>query len=166
MFNWIKKILPGRQLPAGDPSPFVLWKWMPIVGPSHHNGQHEELYLLRLYIFRCRWFGLMLHYIVREDWDRDAQHDHPWTFFRMILSGGYTESLAWAESDTELGAPVERTYKRGYVGKFPTGAFHRITSVKPGTVSLCLNGPKNNGWGFFVPGTGKVDWRDYINGAR
>jgi hypothetical protein len=172
-----------RSLTAGDPNPWQIWRWMDISGPSgHENGGHEELYLRRLYVFRCPKGGLMIHWIKREDWDRDALHDHPWEFWRFIVSGGYTEEVAYPSPygmmvDTEDGCvefhpatellPSElRTHRWLRASKFPTGAYHRITSVKPHTVSLVINGPKSNSWGFFVPGTGKVPWRDYVNGAR
>jgi hypothetical protein len=167
---------PRREIPAGDPRPWQFLRWMDISGPSgHENGSHEELYLRRLYVWRTPWFGIMLHWIRREDWDRDALHDHPWTFYRFIVSGGYTEELAYPHEPAVPGEhwpshwlkPSQlRTHKRWSFSKFPTGAYHRITEVKPRTVSLVFNGPKNNSWGFFVPGTGKVGWRDYVNGAR
>lgn len=169
MLNLIRRVLPNRQIPAGDPNPWQFWRWMPIVGPAgHENGQHEELYLLRLYIFRCPKFGVMLHFIERPDWDRDALHDHPWEFWRFIVRGGYTEELArpLPLNDKQLDWPSMKTHRMWSFSKFPTGAYHRITSVKPHTVSLVINGPKSNSWGFFVPGTGKVGWRDYVNGAR
>lgn len=170
-----------RSLAAGDPNPWQIWRWMDISGPSgHENGGHEELYLRRLYVFRCPKGGLMIHWIKREDWDRDALHDHPWEFWRFIVSGGYTEELAYPARDVDksvepwiideeptlLTPSVLRAHRMWRASKFPTGAYHRITSVKPHTVSLVINGPKSNSWGFFVPGTGKVPWRDYVNGAR
>lgn len=176
-----------RTIAPGDPKPWQLWRWMDISGPTataniaHGDMAHTELYLRRLYVLRTPWFGVMLHWIKREDWDRDALHDHPWEFWRFIVSGGYTEevayptpygSAAWTMPIEEL--PKQTTLQPSKMvthrwlraSKFPTGAYHRITSVKPRTVSLVINGPKSNSWGFFVPGTGKVPWRDYVNGAR
>ncbi len=157
-----------RTLEAGDPTPWVLFRWMDI-------AQNDELYLRRLYVFRCPKFGIMLHWIRKEDDDRDALHDHPWVFWRFIVSGGYVETVAYPapygkqENDyvpDELLPAKDVTHKRWRASKFPTGAFHRISSVKPGTVSFVINGKKSNRWGFFVPGTGKVPWRDYRDGAR
>lgn len=157
----------GRMLEAGDPNPWQLWRWMDIFGPTAHaNRVHEELYLRRLYIFRCPKFGLMLHWVKREDWDRDALHDHPWEFWRFIVWGGYTETVAYPDNPWSLQPSTNVTHRRFRFSKFPTGAYHRITSVKPHTVSFVINGPKTNSWGFFVPGTGKIGWRDYVDGAR
>ncbi|MGH7208112.1 MAG: hypothetical protein ACREIL_01875 [Nitrospiraceae bacterium] len=160
-----------RTIEAGDPRPWQLWRWMDIFGPSVVSRSHEELYLRRLYLLRTPWFGVMLHWIKREDWDRYALHDHPWEFWRFIVWGGYTEQVAWPYVDNQDGSPgltdgADVTHKRFRLSKFPTGAFHCISSVKPGTVSFVINGKKNNSWGFFVPGTGKVPWRDYVDGAR
>lgn len=161
------RLFPNRTIESGDPRPWQFWRWMDITGPSDHpNAEHEDLYLRRLYILRTPWFGVMLHWIKREDWDRDALHDHPWVFYRWVLSGGYTEQLAYASSSTELGPEQTLTHKVGRFSRFPDKAFHRISSVKPRTVTLVLNGAKTNDWGFFVPGTGKVRWQDYVNGAR
>lgn len=165
-----------RSMEAGDPRPWQLWRWMDIFGPTANWDRDEELYLRRLYIVRTPWFGVMLHWIKREDWDRDALHDHPWEFWRFIVSGGYTERIAYPTGPAgprpgeELGiylAPAKSVvHCRWSFSKYPSGAFHRISSVKPRTVSLVINGPKNNSWGFFVPGTGKIGWRDYVDGAR
>lgn len=174
-----------RTLEAGDPNPWQLWRWMDIFGPTANRDHDEELYLRRLYVLRTPWFGIMLHWIKREDWDRDALHDHPWEFWRFIVSGGYTEELAYKKlkfvpagehptygplselvPSTELEPSKSVARRRWSFSKYPTGAFHRISSVKPRTVSLVINGPKTNSWGFFVPGTGKIGWRDYVDGAR
>lgn len=165
----IQRILPNRRLEAGDPNPWQFFRWMDISGPSADYNKDSELYLRRLYVLRTPLFGIMLHWINREDWDRDALHDHPWAFYRFIVRGGYAEQVAWAVSDTQLSSTIELQHGRFSFSKFPNAAFHRISSVKPGTVSLVLNGSKTNSWGFFVPGTGKVPWRDYVSpggGAR
>lgn len=179
VFVWFRWLRPtsshARRIAAGDPNPWQLLRWMDISGPSADYNKEKELYLRRLYVLRTPWFGVMLHWIKREDWDRDALHDHPWPFWRFIVSGGYTETVAFedfGEWDREtnqitgLLPSEDLTHGRFSFSKFPDGAFHRITSVKPHTVSLVFNGKKSNSWGFFVPGTGKVYWKDYINGAR
>lgn len=161
------RIFPNRTLESGDPNPWQFWRWMDITGPSdHENGIHEELYLRRLYILRTPWFGVMLHWIKREDWDRDALHNHPWEFLRLVLRGGYTEQVAWALSDTELSPEIELSHRAGNFNKFPSDAYHRISSVKPHTCTLVFNSAKTRGWGFFVPGEGHVPWQQYVNGAR
>lgn len=51
-----------------------------------HNDQP---YLDRWIIFRCRWFGILLHKFIGSD--DECLHDHPWWFFVWILKGGYWE---------------------------------------------------------------------------
>lgn len=164
--SWIQKILPNRAIKSGDPNPWQLWRWMDIEGPSVETAQHTELYLRRLYAVRTPWFGVMLHWIVREDWDRDALHNHPWRFFRFILRGGYTEQVAYAFDKTTLTSIENHSHRRFSAGLYPKNAYHRISSVKPNTLTLVINGPKRYSWGFFVPGEGHVWWQHYVNGAR
>lgn len=161
----IQKILPSRRLPAGDPQPWQLWRWMDITGPTVYDGV-DELYLRRLYLLRTPWFGVMLHWIVREDFDRDALHNHPWAFFRFIVRGGYTEQVAYAFDHSTLTATEDVKHRWLTMGMFPKHAYHRISSVKPNTLTLVINGPKNRDWGFFVPGEGHIKWSTYLNGAR
>lgn len=167
------KILSKRTIVSGDPRPWQCWRWMDITGPSE-DGE-DELYLRRLYLLRTPWFGVMLHWIVREDFDRDALHNHPWTFYRLVLRGGYTEQVAYADLQswnqttnkvTLLDETFELHHRAGNFNKFPEGAYHRISKVKPHTMTLVFNGAKTRAWGFFVPGEGHVPWQDYGNGAR
>lgn len=158
------RILPNRKIATINQRAWQFFRWMDIYGPSDHgNALHEDLYLRRLYVLRTPWFGVMLHWIKREDWDRDALHNHPWEFWRLILSGGYVETVAYATGDTELCAEVDVEHKLGSFSKFPSGAYHRIRTVKPHTVTLVINGPKTRSWGFFVPGEGEIHWRDYLS---
>lgn len=158
------KILAKRTIVSGDPRPWQVFRWMNITGPS--DDGEEELYLRRLYLLRTPWFGVMLHWIVREDFDRDALHNHPWAFYRLVLRGGYTEQVSYAMDRTTLAEPFELTHRAGQFNKFPEGAYHRISSVKPHTMTLVFNGAKTRAWGFFVPGEGHVPWQSYVNGAR
>ena len=52
--------------------------------------QDDSLYLRRFAIFRCPWFGIYLHHIIRSDADA-CLHDHPWAFVSIILAAGYYE---------------------------------------------------------------------------
>lgn len=161
------RILPNRKLAPGDPNPWQFWRWMDITGPSEHeDGLHEELYLRRLYILRTPKFGVMLHWIKREDWARDALHDHPWNFWRLVLRGGYTEQLAYPLTEDTLQPTFELKHRWLSLSRFPEKAYHRISIVKPHTITLVVNGPKTNSWGFFVAGQGHVPWSQYVNGAR
>lgn len=170
ILNW--KWLVNRSIPAGDPAKLVWLRTMDITGPE--LDAPDSLYLRRLYVFRCQKFGVMLHQIHREDWDRDGLHCHPWNFRAKILKGGYTEQVQTLSSISFEGLdecaphvralrPVhELTWRRGSWHKFGESDVHRISSVQPGTISLVINGPKFRTWGFFVPSRGIVPWREYL----
>lgn len=169
------KIFPKRILPPGDPSRFVIWKWMMITDPDGNP------YLDRLYIFRCPLFGLMRHAIRSADFDR-TPHNHPWgltgksSFWSYVAKGGYTEELSTILGD-RLVNPRTKIWRRGWHA-FGLDDVHRITEVEPGTVTYVVSGRKRSGWGFWVedspiPYGRIVSWRDYLdsqgrngNGAR
>lgn len=112
-----------------------------------------EAYLRRYYLFKSRWLSVYLHEILRSDDDREL-HDHPWTFFSIILKGSYVEHLPnyrsrfcprwsmifhWAEDAHRL--------------ELPTGAR---------TWTLVFVGPKRREWGFYAA-EGWVMWRTYLD---
>lgn len=132
----------------------------------------------RLYLFRCRWFGILLHRLRRPDHDRDM-HDHPWSFLSIVLKGGYTEVVP-GECD------LQRMWIDGrLVGvKEITDGFrfvpdrvrmidffnfkratrsdpHRISYVAPGTLTLVFHGPKRRDWGFHTE-RGWIPHRRYL----
>lgn len=165
MIGFINRILPGRTLPAGDPSKFVLWRWMDIV-------IEDELYLRRLYIFRMPWLGLMLHQIKGPDDARDGLHSHPWklgpfSFFAVVLAGGYREDYAEIpDSKHHLLNVKSRVRRRFRPFVFKSNEVHAIREVDAGTVTLCLALPRHSGWGFWVTGKGIVPWQEHLDGAR
>ncbi len=192
MLDLIKKILPGRKLPPGDPSKIVIWKWMMITDPE------GDPYLDRLYIFRCPWVGFMLHWIRAADFDR-TPHNHPWgitkksSFWSFVVRGSYTEELQSVVTVVATqGSPMGHlngkkvltgvtsvTHKAGHWHAFGLDDVHRISECDPRTITFVVSGKKRSGWGFWVEteddsGTGKiVSWRDYLdsqgrngNGAR
>ncbi|HJN45089.1 MAG: hypothetical protein QGI10_13665 [Vicinamibacterales bacterium] len=57
-----------------------IWRWEAI---NRHEGQ---LYLRRLRVVSCRWFGIYIHWFHASD--DDCLHDHPWAFLTFILQGG------------------------------------------------------------------------------
>lgn len=124
--------------------------------------------LHRWRLIQTPWFGIYVHFIYREDLDRDP-HDHPWTFFSFVLCGGYVEQH-W--DDARLGGTGEGYLFRSW-GKrrsmlragrshyFPLSAAHRITQVHGKTITLVLVGRKQRDWGFWTD-TGWVNYRDYL----
>lgn len=118
-------------------------------------GKQDNPMMERWRLIQTPWFGIYVHFVYREDLD-PVQHDHPWRFVHMVLRGGYTEEY---DGRTFGATRTLRPFRPGY---FPTDAIHRITTVKPNTVSLVLVGKKRRVWGFWVPNeVGGLDFVDY-----
>jgi hypothetical protein len=137
------------------PSPrWALWRWFDIVLDG-------DLYLTRLNIVQTPWFSVKLHWIHRPDPDRDL-HDHPWPFAAFVLRGGYEEYASKKPAKDPVG---DRRTISWFNSKGTTSG-HRISKVKPGTLTLIFSGPrKRKSWGFYVmPAWGSVkymDWKEY-----
>lgn len=105
-------------------------------------------------------FGIYVHQIYREDLD-PVPHDHPWRFWSLVLRGGYEEEY-YADTRMIVGDAERRHfYDRWDFHHFPLNKAHRITEVRPGTVTLVLVGRKVRTWGFYDMGR-FVDWREAL----
>lgn len=49
----------------------------------------EDVYLIRYYVVRSKYFNFFIHQFLRSD--RDDLHDHPWNFCTYLVRGAYTE---------------------------------------------------------------------------
>ncbi len=154
-------------------------------------GTQDNPMLERWRLLSTPWGGVYVHFIYREDLDRDP-HDHPWTFWSMVLRGGYTEEVytrpgevgkreAYQVTSTaSAGAPDPalsvgsrmtirirpssikiKEQRRFRLHRFPLHHAHRITHTEPMTTTLVLVGPKVREWGFYV-GAEWVRWQDYL----
>jgi hypothetical protein len=116
--------------------------------------------------------GIWLHRITAPDPGVDL-HDHPFTFWSLILRGGYNEERVptWdAIRFAQRAAKLPKIHlRRGFLKfrhpwtlqKMGMDECHRITHIyAPVTWTLVLRGPTRKGWGFFTP-TGYVDHRLY-----
>ena len=141
-------ILPRRRMIRR--SRFQLWCWEPI------HRRHGALYLDRLRVVSCPWFGLYVHWFQTSD--DDCLHDHPWPFLTVILRGGYWEDTPGPSLDR---ATVSRWHGPGSVRVRPARWLHRIAidpAHKP--VTLVLRGPVGRAWGFKTR-AGWIPWRAY-----
>jgi hypothetical protein len=133
---------------------WCVWRWTDVV-----IGQ--LLYLRRLHLLQAPWGAVMLHWIYRPDPQPDL-HDHPVDFVSIVLRGGYDE---WrprpAEDFSCVGfmGPLGLYRKRRFSYVRATGR-HRISHVRPGTLTLCFAGPVRRQWGFWTV-NGWVPWREY-----
>jgi hypothetical protein len=67
--------------------------------------------MLRYFLIRSPWFAVYLHRFLRSDNDRHV-HDHPWSFWTLILTRGYFEHLPdrsrhWRPPGSILFRPAE-----------------------------------------------------------
>lgn len=124
------------------------------------------------------FLGIRLHQILRSDNDRHL-HDHPFASISIVLRGGYWETM-----------PLMSARQ---VAKLPTGTQEPTREVwrGPGAIVLrrassrhrlrlpdgrdcwsifIMSGRKHRpdgkpeGWGFYVPGRGKIPRREYFKG--
>jgi len=110
----------------------------------HHiyDQRDGSVYLWRLRIFGCPWFGIMLHRIMGPDFGRDM-HDHPWPFFSIVLLGSYHEEVP------SIYYGYGRTQRVSWINFKRATSLHRIThcSRKP-VWTLVFRGPRVRTWGF------------------
>lgn len=120
-------------------SRWAFWRWTDV-------DLDGETYLLRLHVLKTPWFNIMLHWITKPDPHPDP-HDHPVSFLSLTLRGGYTE---WQPAGT----------RRRCVRLYRATDVHRIIEADPGTLTLCLAGPKTREWGFHTA-EGFIPWKEY-----
>lgn len=139
-----------------------LWTWADI--PDARNP--AAVYLRRLRVVQTPWFALYVHWIFKRDDDRDP-HDHPFTFWSLILRGGYTERLFdIAPKKMRTFTSTVKTWRRWSLHQMSRRQAHMVIGLQPGTVTLLLCGPKDNQadpkneWGFYTE-RGFVPWSEY-----
>jgi hypothetical protein len=99
-----------------------------------------EPYLLRRYLFKCRWLTIVLHTFYSSD--PDEPHDHPWNWASYVLRGAYYEDS------------VDHTTAHRKAGSFRfkrAEEFHRIVldpDCEKAPVTLFFTGARRRKWGF------------------
>lgn len=145
---------------------WTFWQRFNIAGAS------GGVYLRRLRVIQTPLFSVYWHHIDEPDPDLDP-HDHPWKFISFIVRGGYIERVWRDASDRTLNE--KNVWNRFSVHVMPTNWAHRITEVRPNTVTLILAGPRVREWGFWkflaqprqypsgrVVAIDWVPWQEYI----
>lgn len=123
---------------------WCLWRWTDFA----QGGE----YITRLHLIKTPWFAVCLHWINKPD-PEPYLHDHPVTFLSLILRGGYSENRNGICRTNNWYNYIRATDQ------------HRILSVKPGTLTLALMGPKVRDWGFHTE-AGWVYWKDYYKSRK
>ena len=97
-------------------------------------------------IWSTRWFNIYLHQINEADLDEDM-HDHPWSFWSIILWGGYQEQLK--------DSLVNRRFLHMAYRKKNTP--HKILRLFRRTWTLVVTGPGDRVWGYDTD----KGWKDF-----
>lgn len=123
---------------------------------SDISGTRNYLERWSITIPLLQW-TIKLHKICRADDDR-CHHDHPWWFIRLILWGGYEETVG------ENHRPISR--RPGNVSFCPINFQHRITKLYgDSSWSLVITGSRTKEWGFFTR-QGFMQWRTFVDAAK
>jgi len=118
------------------------------------DRDNKAPYLIRYYLLHnnrsesCN-FNIFLHKIVKSDND-ESLHDHPWSFFNIILSGGYYESLFKRGESNNITGETITWRPPGYYSKNKAKHCHKIT-LKNNTPCWTLFVPfkRVRPWGFW-----------------
>jgi hypothetical protein len=127
------------------------WAWM----QSFQITKGGKLYLERLRILQTPLFSIYIHRIHIPDLD-EFPHDHPWWFASLVLSGGYTENIYFAQDN--LANTRVRIRGRWSLRSMPRHRAHRITAIKETLWTLVLTGKHHQSWSFWTP-AGPLDWK-------
>jgi len=134
------RVFRNRKETEPDSTRWCLWRWLDIT-------DRDTDYLTRLTIFRCPWFGVMLHWIHAPDPIEDL-HDHPWPFVGVVIDGSYTEVVATPEDDKLINGHYNHV--TNLIKKTDPTEAHSIIAVDR-AVTLVLAGSHRRDWSFFTP---------------
>lgn len=139
-------------------SRWAIWKWHDI--PDKYFPEH--VYLRRLRILATPWFAVMLHFVYLTDTDRDP-HDHPWNFWSFIVKGGYIEHVWMNPRNRKRNLYNTRTWGRFTLHKMSKHWAHKITEIKPGTITLVFTGKRTRDWTFWLEDGSQIEWKVYVD---
>lgn len=96
---------------------------------------------IKRWVLDLNIFSLRIHHWLASD-DPRHFHDHPWTYYSLIISGSYI--------DRSPSGDLHR--KRWSIKKFPAEHQHTVVVPKGGCWTVMLTGPEKRQWGFWVKG--------------
>lgn len=117
------------------------------------DRQGNEPYLERYYVFlrdRKQFpFNVFVHKFLKSD--PDDVHDHPWSYFTLILRGGYYEWVPTFDQEGRQDGETRHWRGPGHFRVCSADSYHRI-EVVPGVDcwTLFAPGPQTKPWGFLV----------------
>lgn len=103
-------------------------------------------------------YSIRVHYWLRSD-DKRYMHDHPWSFFTIVLRGWYWDVSEKTANYKPQGAIQTETDGENIVSEYiNTYAYrkanhkHYVEIPKPGVITLLFCGRPHRKWGFWIPG--------------
>lgn len=108
--------------------------------PDYDNP--KEASRIRWRLLYTPYFGIYLHKWLKPD-PRLTPHNHPWSFFSIILKGEYTERRV--NGDYFF---VEQEFGAGSCNVVRRSDFHAVSNVVEPTWSLMFVGRDHGGWGY------------------
>ena len=117
------------------------------------DRQSNEPYLERYYVFLKdrTWFpfNIFVHKFLKSD--PDHLHDHPWSYFTLILKGGYYEWVPYYDKDNNKMTVICKWRGPGHFRVCKATSYHRI-DLNPDITAwtLFIPGPQKREWGFMV----------------
>jgi len=109
---------------------------------DRETGQIHN-YLKRFYIFRSRFFSILIHQFWASD--PDHYHDHPWSNITWVLRGGYWEGSADGKVNYR---------RKGFKRYRNAELFHRISigeHAEGEAWTLFIHLKRKRDWGFLTP---------------
>lgn len=125
---------------------------------------NNEPYLERYYLFlkdRDSFpFNIFLHKFLKSD--PDDLHDHPWSYFTVILKGGYWEWTPVFDASGKKLTEIAKWRGPGHFRRCSANSLHRI-ELDPGVEcwTLFMPGAKQREWGFVKKGKW-LQWEEYL----
>jgi hypothetical protein len=125
------------------------------------DRQNNEPYLERYYLFlkdRKKFpFNIFIHKFLKSD--PDVPHDHPWSYFTLILAGGYHEWIPKINSLGQKYGEVRVWRGPGHFRVCNPSSYHRIELVDGITPwTLFMPGPHKREWGFLTGSGHTTKW--------
>lgn len=149
------RLFPNRKYDPAGRKRWIFWEWCDIPDVSNR----ERTYLSRLVIVRTPLFSVLVNRIRMADADRHL-HDHPWSFFSILLRGWYIEERPLFDGETGF-TRLRKREVRDLYNYCSAEQQHRIAQVSEDCLTLVFCGPKRRKWGF-VTEYGWVDWQTYL----
>ena len=108
-----------------------------------------ELHFRRWRIVETPILRIYIHHILKADEDLHA-HSHPWSFFSLVLNGGYWENIVGARIHRLPGSVVHRH----------ANDFHKVDAIDA-TVA-----PQQGCWTLVVAYGRRQEWGYKVDGIR